>query len=103
MAMVMVVAKSLGLKTIVTEHTHFEFNDVGCICLNKMCKWYLKDIDAAISVSHSCRENITLRAKINPKICFTIPNAVDTHKFSPNPSMRFPLNTINIVCVSRLT
>ena len=103
MAMVMVAAKSMGVKTIVTEHTHFGYNDIGCISFNKLSKWYLKDIDAAISVSHSLKENFTLRAKINPKICFTIPNAVDTNKFAPNPSMRYPLNTINIVCVSRLT
>lgn len=103
MAMVLVVAKSFGVKTVVTEHTHFIYNDIGCINLNKMCKWYLKDVDAAICVSHACKDNFTLRAKINPRICFTIPNAVDTNKFSPNPSLRYPLNTINIVCISRLT
>ena len=103
MAMCMTIAKAMSIKTIVTEHTHFVYNDIGCINLNKMCKWYLKDIDAAIAVSHACKDNITLRAKINPRICFTIPNAVDTNKFSPNPSLRYPLNTINIVCISRLT
>ena len=81
MAMVLVIAKSLGIKTVVTEHTHFIYNDIGCINLNKMCKWYLKDVDAAICVSHACKDNFTLRAKINPQICFTIPNAVDTNKF----------------------
>lgn len=103
MAMVMIVAKACSIKTVVTEHTHFVYNDIGCINLNKMCKWYLKDIDAAICVSHACKDNFTLRAKINPYHCFTIPNAVDTNKFSPNPSLRYPLNKINIVCVSRLT
>ena len=28
---------------------------------------------------------------------------MDTNKFQPNPSLRYPLNTINIVCISRLT
>lgn len=32
-----------------------------------------------------------------------IPNSVDVNKFTPNPGLRFPLNTINIVTVSRLT
>lgn len=32
-----------------------------------------------------------------------IPNAVDSAKFTPNPGLRYPLNTINIVVVSRLT
>lgn len=103
MAMITILAKSLGIKTIVTEHSHFAYHDVGLISMNKISKWYLKDIDAAITVSNSCKENFTLRSKIDPRICFTIPNAVDTIKFAPNPSMRFPLNTINIVCVSRLT
>jgi len=31
-----------------------------------------------------------------------LPNAVDTNKFTPNPSLRYPLKTINIVVVSRL-
>lgn len=103
MAMIMIVAKAIGIKTVVTEHTHFAYNDVGCINLNKMCKWYLKDVDASICVSHACKDNFTLRAKINPYTCFTIPNAVDTNKFQPNPSLRYPVNRINIVCISRLT
>jgi phosphatidylinositol glycan class A protein len=32
-----------------------------------------------------------------------IPNAVDCHRFKPNPSMRSPHNTINIVYIARLT
>lgn len=96
-------AKLFGIKTIVTEHTHFLYNDLGAIQLNKMIKWAYRDVDAAICVSHACKENFTLRAKLDPQICFTVPNAVDTNKFSPNPSLRFPLNTINIVCISRLT
>ena len=31
MAMIMIVAKAIGLKTVVTEHTHFAYNDLGCI------------------------------------------------------------------------
>jgi len=103
MAMVLVAAKSYGIKTVFTEHAHFNYKDLGMIHVNKICKWYLKDVDAAICVSHACKENFTLRAKINPHKCFTIPNAVDTIKFSPNPSLRYPLNTINIVCMSRMS
>jgi phosphatidylinositol glycan class A protein len=32
-----------------------------------------------------------------------IPNAVDCARFKPDPSKRYPLNTINIVVISRLT
>ena len=101
-AMVLVVAKSMGLKTCMTEHSHFTYNELDFISLNKIIKWYLKDIDAGIAVSHACKDNFSLRAKISPAIIYTIPNAVDTEKFQPKPSLRFPLKTINIVCVSRL-
>ena len=39
---------------------------------------------------------------MDPHNISAIPNAVDTNKFVPNPSKRFPLNTINIVVISRL-
>jgi len=100
--MVLLTAKMLGIKTVITEHSHFQYNDIGIIGHNKLCKFYLKEIDAAIAVSHACKDNFTLRCMISPNICFTVPNAVDTNKFTPNPSLRFPLKTINIVVVSRL-
>lgn len=31
-----------------------------------------------------------------------IPNAVDCTRFTPDPSRRYPLSTINIVAISRL-
>jgi len=103
MNMCIIIAKTLGVKTIVTEHTHFLYHDVAGVHLNKILKWSMSDVDASICVSQACKENFTLRIKMNPNICFTIPNAVDTNKFQPNPSLRFPINRINIVCVSRLT
>lgn len=92
----------MGLKTIKTEHSNFSFKNLEGTALNKLVKWYLKEVDATIGVSHSCKEHFCLRAKVDPKMCFVIPNAVDTTKFMPNPSLRFPLKTINIVHVSRL-
>lgn len=38
-----------------------------------------------------------------PNKIFVIPNSVDTFKFTPNPSLRSPINTVNIVCICRLT
>lgn len=93
----------MGIKALFTEHTHFLFNTTQGILLNKMCKWYLKECDATIAVSHACRDNFVLRAKISPHTCFTIPNAVDTNKFTPNPSLRYPKHTINIVMIQRLS
>lgn len=101
--MCIILAQTMGIKTVITEHIHYLYNDLTGIHFNKVLKWALSDVDAAICVSHTCKENFTLRVKLNPNICFTIPNAVDTSKFQPNPSSRYPLNTINIVCISRLT
>ena len=66
MSMCVVIAKAMGIKTVVTEHTHFWINDLGSINLNKCVKWYTKDVDATIAVSHACKENFTLRARLNP-------------------------------------
>jgi phosphatidylinositol glycan class A protein len=66
-------------------------------------KWIMANADAAICVSHCNKDNLTLRTAFNPAQIFVIPNSVDVNKFSPNPGLRRPLNTINIVCVSRLT
>ena len=48
------------------------------------------------------RENFVLRANLHPSHCSMIPNAVDATKFTPDPSRRFPKDTINIVMLSRL-
>jgi len=77
------VAKHYGIKTISTEHSLFSFNDMAGINLNKICKWAFREVDAAIAVSTACKENVSLRLKIDPTSIFTIPNAVDTEKFTP--------------------
>ena len=93
----------MGLNTIYTDHSLFGFSDAACIHLNKVIKLILSDIDHAIAVSHTCKENLVLRASLNPHIVSAIPNAVDSTKFKPDPTKRFPTNTINIVCISRFT
>ena len=73
-----------------TDHSLFGFSDAfsnnylidnfiirACININKVIKFYLSDIDAAVSVSHTSRENLTLRASLNPYSIYVIPNAVD--------------------------
>lgn len=96
------VAKGLGLRVIYSDHSLFGFGDAASINLNKEMKIILSDSDAAICVSYTCKENLALRAQIDPQMIFTIPNAVDSTKFTPDPSRRFPLNTKNIVVLSRL-
>lgn len=85
---VMMAAKSFGLKTVFTEHSLFCYNDFTGIHLNKLIKWSFRDLDAAICVSHACKDNFVLRAKVDPVKTFTIPNAVDSTRFTPNPLIR---------------
>ena len=97
-------AKAFGLKTCFTEHSLFSFNDAAGINLNKLNKWAFKDLDAAICVSQACKDNYSLRYKVNPNNCFTIPNAVDSVRFTPDPEIRKKekVGVINIVYISRL-
>lgn len=71
-------AKMMGLKTVFTEHSLYQFNDAAGINLNKVATYFFTELDASIAVSHICKENIFLRLKLDPYQCFVIPNAVDT-------------------------
>lgn len=102
-------AKSFGLKTVFTEHSLFGYNEFFSIQLNKLIKWSFRDLDAAICVSHACKDNFVLRAKFDPRKTFTVPNAVDSQKFTPDPSIREKEliksgnpDQINVVFISRL-
>lgn len=48
----------------------------------------LSTVGAAICVSYTCRDNLILRARIDPQKVYVIPNAVDPSKFLPDPSRR---------------
>ena len=102
-------AKSFGIKTVFTEHSLFTYNDWSGIHINKLVKWTFRDLDAAICVSNACKDNFVLRAKVDPEKTFTIPNAVDFNRFTPNEEIRKQEmvksgnpNLINIVYISRL-
>lgn len=59
-------------------------------------------INHAICVSHICKENTVLRARVARHRVSVIPNAVDTALFTPDPSQRPTDGTINIMVASRL-
>mmetsp|Transcript_9469 Transcript_9469/g.18260 ORF Transcript_9469/g.18260 Transcript_9469/m.18260 type:complete len:450 (+) Transcript_9469:332-1681(+) len=99
----MIHGKTMNYKVVYTDHSLFGFSDAACIHINKVMKFVLADIDHSICVSHTNKLNLVLRANINPYQISVIPNAVDPCRFTPDPSARFPLNTINIVVMSRLT
>jgi phosphatidylinositol glycan class A protein len=95
-------ARSMGYKVCYTDHSLFGFADIASIHVNKLLTATLSDVDNVIAVSNTCRENLVLRACLHPSIVYTIPNAVDATKFLPDPSKRYPTNTINVVLLSRL-
>ena len=99
----MTVAQKMGIRTVFTDHSLFGFADAGSIHINKLMKGNLAMTDACICVSHTNRDNLSLRAAVDPSKIFVIPNSVDTAKFKPNPSLIHPKNTINIVVICRLT
>lgn len=99
----MIHAKTMGYKALYTDHSLFGFSDLACIHINKVMKFVLSDIDHAISVSHTSKENLALRASLNPYKVSVIGNAIDSNRFKPDPTGRYPVNTINIVVLSRLT
>jgi phosphatidylinositol glycan class A protein len=70
-------AKSMGYKTVYTDHSLFGFSDAACFHVNKILKFFLSDLDHAICVSHTSKENLSLRACLHPTIISVIPNAVD--------------------------
>jgi phosphatidylinositol glycan class A protein len=93
----------MGLRTVFTDHSLFNFTGFDSITMNKCCKWMFCTVDAFICVSNANKDNLTLRAAVNPLDIYVIPNSVDTTKFTPNPGLRYPVNTINIVVICRLT
>ncbi|KAI9914331.1 hypothetical protein PsorP6_007355 [Peronosclerospora sorghi] len=98
-------AKALGrnLKTVYTDHSLFGFADAASVHLNKIMKVSMSTVDAAIGVSHTCRENLVLRASLRPEQVATIPNAVDATKFlPPTTCARAPEDPLTVVIISRL-
>lgn len=122
-------AAELGLASVYTDHSLFGFDDVASIVLNRVsfirqasdslfankkiiCNTFfildyqvlkvtMSTVGAAICVSKVCRDNYILRANVPPSIVHVIPNAVDSAKFTPQPSKRNE-NRVTVVVISRL-
>jgi glycosyltransferase involved in cell wall biosynthesis len=75
----------------------------GGLWLNKVLKSIANPgLDAAVMVSHLMKENFVLRSAFSPHQTYVIPNAVDTIKFYPDPSLVKQDGNIYIVVVSRM-
>ncbi|KAL2621175.1 hypothetical protein R1flu_001380 [Riccia fluitans] len=94
-------ARTMGYKTVFTDHSLYGFADIGSIHMNKVLEFTLADVQQAICVSHTSKENTHLRSRLPPEKIFVIPNAVDTAMFQPDPSSRSQ-DEIVIVIISRL-
>ncbi|KAJ4973489.1 hypothetical protein NE237_006663 [Protea cynaroides] len=94
-------ARTMGYKVVFTDHSLYGFADVGSIHMNKVLQFTLADVNQAICVSHTSKENTVLRSGLPPEKVFVIPNAVDTAMFKPARS-RLSYDKIIIVVVSRL-
>ncbi|KAJ2819921.1 Phosphatidylinositol N-acetylglucosaminyltransferase GPI3 subunit, partial [Coemansia sp. 'formosensis'] len=94
-------ARSLGLKTVFTDHSLLGFADASGILLNKLLKFTLSDVNHAICVSHTSKENTVLRAALDPQQVSVIPNAIIAEQFEPDLGARDP-SWVTIVVLSRL-
>ncbi|KAJ2774664.1 Phosphatidylinositol N-acetylglucosaminyltransferase GPI3 subunit [Coemansia nantahalensis] len=94
-------ARSMGLKTVFTDHSLLGFADTSGILLNKLLKFTLSDVQHAICVSHTSKENTVLRAALDPRLVSVVPNAIIADQFRPDPSARDP-EWITVVVLSRL-
>jgi phosphatidylinositol glycan class A protein len=96
-----VYAGILGIASVYTDHSLFGLNDIAGIVLNRVLQTTMCAVDAAICVSHACRDNFVLRANVGAERVRVIPNAVDASMFQPDPSLKCQPR-LNIVVVSRL-
>ncbi|XP_059177216.1 phosphatidylinositol N-acetylglucosaminyltransferase subunit A-like [Physella acuta] len=94
-------ARTMGLRTVFTDHSLFGFADASSILTNKILNFSLADCTHTICVSHTCKENTVLRANMQPSAVSVIPNAVDPTVFLPDPTKRDD-QKITIVVISRL-
>ena len=98
-------ANALGIRTVFTDHSLYGFSVLGSILLNKLLKYTLANVDRVICVSNICKENMIVRADIEPEKLSVIPNAVVNKDFAPldvAKSARRSRDRITIVVISRL-
>ncbi|VDO79831.1 unnamed protein product [Heligmosomoides polygyrus] len=92
----------MGIRTVFTDHSLFGFADASAILTNTLVLQYsLANVDRVICVSYTSKENTVLRGKLDPRKVFTIPNAIETRLFYPDPK-QFYENPTTIIFLGRL-
>lgn len=94
--------RTMGLRTVFTDHSLFGFADVNSIMGNKILKFSLTDTSHVICVSYTCKENTVLRASLDPLHVSVIPNAVISEDFAPETRKKKDPSRITVVVISRL-
>ncbi|KAF6775778.1 hypothetical protein AHF37_04747 [Paragonimus kellicotti] len=94
-------AQSLGIRTVVTDHSLFGFADLSSLTMNKTVESVLTAVDHVICVSHTCKENTVLRCRLDAQRVYVIPNAIDSSAFTPDVTAS-DANYVTVVVVSRL-
>lgn len=102
-------ARTMGLRTVFTDHSLFGFDSTASILTNKLLHFFLADVDNVICVSHIAKENTVLRAHVtDPKQVYVVPNAIVAEHFQPKAAIEERSNVgnitrpVTIVVLSRL-
>ena len=98
---VMMLAQTIGVRTVFTDHSLFGFADISGIVMNNLLRAYCQNVNHVICVSHTSKENTVLRADLPTSHVSVIPNAIDPTYFTPDPAARDPTR-ITCVVISRL-
>ncbi|EST08420.1 PIGA, GPI anchor biosynthesis [Kalmanozyma brasiliensis GHG001] len=95
-------ARTMGLRTIFTDHSLFGFSDTASILTNKLLRFALADVDGVVCVSHTGKENTVLRANLDPRKVSVVPNAVVAEHFLPEEGTVERGGRLTVVVLSRL-
>ncbi|AFM99042.1 glycosyltransferase [Encephalitozoon hellem ATCC 50504] len=93
-------ARTLNLKTVITDHSIFEVGPFENIVVNALCRLALKNIDRCICVSYTSKENTHIRTMIPLERIHVIPNAIVSDIFCPREERCSDQKTV--VVASRL-
>lgn len=93
-------ARTLNLRTVMTDHSVFSVGAFENIVVNALCRLALRRIDRCICVSYTSKENTHVRTGIPLEKIHVVPNAMVPETFYPREKDTSRPKTV--VVVSRL-